>query len=108
MTRQGRPRSSLGLISEAVLTLAATRPVTSLDVARELQLSRPVARSTITRLHSIGHLRAVGQVRIDGGTRPLRQLVAVQQRITGVDEKLATLSSWVHQVRAAVTAGGES
>lgn len=99
MTRRGRPRTKLGAISEAVLTLAAARPITSLDVARELQLSRQMARSVVSRLHSIGHVREEAMLRLPGIKRPVRQVVAIQSRIPDGDA-VVTLSSWLHEVRA--------
>jgi len=98
MTRRGRPRTKLGAISEAVLTLAAARPITSIDVARELQLSRPMARDVVSRLHSIGHLRQSAMLRLPGIKRPVRQVVAIQNRIPNADA-VVTLSSWLQEVR---------
>ncbi len=103
MTRRGRPRRSLGVISEAVLSLASVRPITSIDVALELQLSRSVARSTLSRLRDIGHVRQHAVVVVAGSKKPLHQVVATQARIAEPSSDL--LFQWV---RAARASGGEA
>lgn len=97
MTRRGRPLKSFGSISSAVLSLASDRPVTSLDVARELRLSVSQARFTVSRLRTGGHLQVQSLVRIAGSDKPLHQFVAVRHSPVQADP--FSLSAWAHQVR---------
>jgi hypothetical protein len=89
----------LGIVSESVLALAAVRPVTSVDIALELQLSRSVARQTVSRLHSIGYLKQTAVVKVGGSKKPLRQVVTAQARIPGADPVGAPLNAWVRSIR---------
>lgn len=99
MTRTGRPRSSLGEVSDAVISLAAAKPVTSIDIANELQISKAAARSVLSRLYSAGYVRDQAVVRVAGVKKPLRQVVTVDHFASRPAQGVATLSTWAHAVR---------
>ena len=65
MTRTGRP---LGDIASECLRLATAQPVTYLDIAAQLQLSRRDASLTVYRMAQRGQLVAEDhRVQVNGG-----------------------------------------
>lgn len=76
MTRRGRPRGALGPEALATLSLASARPVTYLDLHREIGLSRVQAIETVRRGRRDGWLIDAGSTRIPGSYKPVVQVKA--------------------------------
>jgi hypothetical protein len=68
MTRSGRP---LGEIAAQCLRLASAQPVTYLDIAAQLQLSRRDASLTVYRMAQRGQLVEEQRVLVSGARKPV-------------------------------------
>lgn len=68
MTRTGRP---LGDIATQCLRLASAQPITYLDIAAQLQLSRRDASAAVYRMAQRGQLVEEQRVLVSGARKPV-------------------------------------